>query len=68
MISAIKLIRRILNSINDKVQADESQPNESMILLSEFIDAHAAAKQLSKIENYLQEFEEALEISIVVSF
>lgn len=46
-ISATKEIQHILHSINDKTRANENHPNEFGILFAEFIDAHAAVKQLS---------------------
>lgn len=47
ILSIIKEIKRILRSINDKAHASENQTNEIKMLLSEYIDAHSAIKQLS---------------------
>lgn len=47
IISVTKEIQHILHSINDKAQANEDQSNEMQILFAEYIDAHAALKQLS---------------------
>lgn len=47
-ISITKVFQSVLHdSINDKTDANTIQSNEMMILLSEFIDAHGFAKQLS---------------------
>lgn len=47
IISVTKEIQHILHSINDKAQANEDQSNEMQRLFAEYIDAHAALKQLS---------------------
>lgn len=46
-ISATDEIQYVLESINDEAKASERQPSEMKILLAEFIDGHAATKQLS---------------------
>lgn len=51
-VSATKEIWRILHSICHKVRSNESHSNENRVLFAEFIDAHAAIKQLSKFTKY----------------
>lgn len=51
IISATKEIQSILSSINDKSKENGNQTNDELkVLYSEYIDAHAAIKQLSKLE------------------
>lgn len=49
-ISSAKEILRILRSISDKVQKHPKQLRELNVLISEYIHAHAAIKQLSIIQ------------------
>lgn len=49
-ISTTKELQRILLSVNNKAKENGSQSRELCKLLSEFIQPHAAIKQLSKFK------------------
>lgn len=51
-ISGTEEIQRILKKIHDKTRTVDNHLNEMKFLLSEFIDMHAAMKQLSKFLNF----------------
>lgn len=52
VISATTEIRRILHKIRNEAKANNCQPNEMKLFLSEFIYAHVIAKKLSEFFNF----------------
>lgn len=50
-ISLLKEIQCILHSINNSAKVKKHQSNELKVLFSEFIQVHAATKQLSIFQN-----------------
>lgn len=50
VLAIIKEIRHILRSINEKAHTKKNQSNEIKTLLTEYIQTHAAVKQLSLLK------------------